>query len=312
MPFPAINQIMVAVADTQVRSNKAIRRAADIAHKTGASLHLFHTTESRYGMAPGVALSVADQMVRYFVASREADLERVALRLRREELVVTTSVAWDYPPHESIVRAATRYNADLIVIEAHRHNVLARLLLTQTDFELIKLSKVPLLIVKGSRAWRRPHVLAALDPFHARAKPAGLDAQLVDVARRIATDFGGKLLVGHSYLPLTTVAPGAAAEPIVIPSGEAEQKAYRKQIKQVFERELSALDIPARDSRLVEGDPVFRLPRLAKSLRCSLVVMGAVSRSRIKSMFVGHTAQRVLDRLSCDVMVVKPELERPR
>ena len=34
--------------------------------------------------------------------------------------------------------------------------------------------------------------------------------------------------------------------------------------------------------------------------------MGAVSRSGLKRVFIGNTAERVLDDLPCDVLVVKP------
>jgi universal stress protein E len=48
------------------------------------------------------------------------------------------------------------------------------------------------------------------------------------------------------------------------------------------------------------------LPRLAESLGAALLVMGAVSRSRLQEVFLGSTAERVLDRIGCDVLVVKP------
>jgi universal stress protein E len=34
--------------------------------------------------------------------------------------------------------------------------------------------------------------------------------------------------------------------------------------------------------------------------------MGAVSRSGLKRLFLGNTAEEVLDKLSCDVLIVKP------
>jgi universal stress protein E len=34
--------------------------------------------------------------------------------------------------------------------------------------------------------------------------------------------------------------------------------------------------------------------------------MGAISRSRLRELFIGSTAERILDRLHCDVLVVKP------
>ncbi len=37
-----------------------------------------------------------------------------------------------------------------------------------------------------------------------------------------------------------------------------------------------------------------------------VVVMGAVSRSGLKRLLIGHTAERVLGSMPCDVLVVKP------
>jgi len=36
------------------------------------------------------------------------------------------------------------------------------------------------------------------------------------------------------------------------------------------------------------------------------VVMGALSRSGLKRLFIGNTAEAVLDALPCDVLIVKP------
>jgi len=35
--------------------------------------------------------------------------------------------------------------------------------------------------------------------------------------------------------------------------------------------------------------------------------MGAVSRSRFDRILIGNTAEKVLDRLECDVLVLKPD-----
>jgi universal stress protein E len=41
-------------------------------------------------------------------------------------------------------------------------------------------------------------------------------------------------------------------------------------------------------------------------VRPDIVVMGAVSRGRLKNIFIGNTAERVLDHLPCDVLIPKP------
>ncbi len=68
----------------------------------------------------------------------------------------------------------------------------------------------------------------------------------------------------------------------------------------------------------VDGDPVYAIPKVARSMRAQLVVMGAVSRTGLKRVFIGNTAERVLHDLPCDVLVVKPPrfktrvVDRPR
>jgi universal stress protein E len=54
------------------------------------------------------------------------------------------------------------------------------------------------------------------------------------------------------------------------------------------------------------GVPSEVVPRFAQKIAADVVVMGAISRSALKRMFIGSTAERVLEYLPCDVLVVKP------
>jgi hypothetical protein len=38
----------------------------------------------------------------------------------------------------------------------------------------------------------------------------------------------------------------------------------------------------------------------------AIVVMGAISRSGYKRLLIGNTAERILDDLTCDILVIKP------
>ena len=57
---------------------------------------------------------------------------------------------------------------------------------------------------------------------------------------------------------------------------------------------------------MIDRDPVTGISAVARKVRADLVVMGAVSRSGLKRLFIGNTAERVLNTLPCDVLVVKP------
>ena len=54
------------------------------------------------------------------------------------------------------------------------------------------------------------------------------------------------------------------------------------------------------------GDASHALPVIVKKLKTDVLVMGAVSRSRIERSFIGNTAEKVIDHVDCDVLVVKP------
>jgi universal stress protein E len=78
------------------------------------------------------------------------------------------------------------------------------------------------------------------------------------------------------------------------------------QAKPGFDRVLKSADIPRSRRHLVAGHPIDVLPEVARQTRCAIIVMGAISRSGLKSVFIGNTAERVLDHLQCDLLVVKP------
>ena len=42
-------------------------------------------------------------------------------------------------------------------------------------------------------------------------------------------------------------------------------------------------------------------------LGVSLLVLGAISRSRVESALIGHTAERLLDDVPCDMLIIKPD-----
>ncbi len=60
-------------------------------------------------------------------------------------------------------------------------------------------------------------------------------------------------------------------------------------------------------SHLVAGLTHEELPIVAEDLKAGVVVMGAVSRNRWKRLFIGATAERTLEHLPCDLLIIKPD-----
>lgn len=304
---PQIRRILVAVGDLRHAPKNELRKAAALARKSHASLELFHAiTEPDPGRSyPETATAGAIAQQRIGAATRqEHRLQQLAREVTFRGLKVRCTASWDYPPHEAIVRRAHAIKADLVIAATRRHRLGARFILTNNDWELIRHCPVPVLLVKSRRPYKNPVVIAAVDPFHAHARPADLDGRLIDTGGRIARLLRGSLHVFHAYMPLLSVEPIPGAPPVMLPA-DAE-KAHGEVIARGVEDLAAAAGVASRRCHVCMGGVSEELVAAAQRLGANLVVMGAVSRSSLARLFIGSAAERVLDRLSCDVLVVKP------
>ena len=300
-----IRKILVAVKDPTAKSLPAVDKAAQLARAFGAGLELFHGITEQIPMdvnvyqKGGVAGAQHSIRARYYEA-----LHRLERRLSDSGLEVRVSADWDYPAHEAIVRCARRVKADLIVAECHAGRRLAPWLLHLTDWELLRMSPLPVLLVKSAKPYEAPAILAALDPSHVFAKPAKLDDVILSEAGRFSRALRGSVHALHAYSPMpTAITPVASAEALmsVQTLPELEAKARKNLTRAVGRR------VPRTRQHLVPDVAVDAIPQTARKIGAALVVMGAVSRSGMQRMLIGNTAERVLSRLPCDVLVVKPK-----
>ncbi len=300
-----IRRILVAIKDADVKSLPAVLKAAQLAKALGAELILFQSIALPTYIegdlsAMGCGLADAERSAS---EACEASLEAVARGLRRKGLKVSITAQFDYPVYEAIIREATRLKADLIVAAQHRGHRAASLL-HLVDWELLRLSAVPVLLVKEGQTYRRPKILAAVDPEHTYAKPRWLDREILTLGQVIATALRGKLHAVHAYAPIPTLA---------FPSGAITQEqvdaVYARTAREAankLRRELRDAEIPNAVTHVVGRHPADAIAEVSDEIHSALVVMGAISRSGFKRLLIGNTAERVLDRLSCDVLIVKP------
>jgi len=308
----AIRKILIAVKNPDAPRQPGIDKAVHIAKRLGASVELFNaiSTPVFLDLEPLNGHTVAE-IRREALALRRARLEKLAARARKRGVKATSTVEWDFPPHEAIVRRAHHCGADLIVAECHEGRRLKPWLMHLTDWELLRISPLPVLLLKNTRLWRAPTILAAVDPSHAHAKPVKLDAAIVAQAVSLTRALGGSVELMHANFPAGFgFAVGDPAIDAMTLAATYDQQKERS--RKEFEAFANKARIPRASRQLVDSDPLFAIPHLARKLGADLVVMGAVSRSGIKRVFIGNTAERVLDDLPCDVLVIKPAHSAPR
>lgn len=299
---------ILCVIDPTTKTQSALIRATWLAKRSGAALDLLvcyyaeYMSGGRFFDSRSLKKTRKETLERY----REK-LEMLAEPLRAGGLVVATAAIWDHPLYEGVVRQASAIKADVVFKDTHHHSVLSRSLFTNGDWDLIRTCPVPLWLVKPGDVGDRPQLVAAVDPLNEHDKPAALDNQILMLSKSLATDVDGDVHAFHSFDPrmAMSMASASAYAPVSLPLQEIEEQ-VREQHQGKFSEVIEFHSIPDDHAHFVAGLVQEELPELAKQLDAAVVIMGAVSRNRLKHLFIGATAERTLEHLPCDLLIVKP------
>ncbi len=295
----AISRITV-ILDPSAATHPALEKSAALARQAQASLKLFvcdhdPSLVARLILSPE-ALSAA--RVR-FLKDKLKWLEGLARPLRESGLSVECDASWDSPLYAGLLREISLDPPDLVVKDTHWHAPLRRGLFTSTDWHLIKGSTAPILLVKPSPWAESPRISAALDPGHPGDPDSELDRRILAAADVFATALKGKAEAVHVYPTADGSGPvgfGAATGRNVVNPRESAEVAMNL---------LLAGSGSKATLQLLEGAALERLPAYCAESPVDVLVTGAIARSRAYEKLIGGTAERLLDRVSSDLLVIR-------
>ncbi|MCH9696327.1 MAG: universal stress protein [Gammaproteobacteria bacterium] len=300
---------ILAVVDPTSPEQPGVSRAAWLAKATGAELELLVCYYNEYLSGDRLFDSPSLEKARNeVIENHEKHLEDIAEPIRKDGITVKTSAVWDHPLYEGVVRHANASGADLIIKDTHHHSAVTRALLTNTDWNMIRTCPMPLWLVKPRALAEKPAFVAAIDPMNQHDKPAALDDEILSMSKRIAGKVDGVVHAFHSYDPRIAVATATANAyiPVSLPFDEIEQQMHEDHQKR-FKEITEFHDVDDDKAHLIAGLTHEELPAIADKLAADVVVMGAVARNRWKRLFIGATAERTLEHLPCDLLILKPD-----
>jgi universal stress protein E len=301
-----IRRILFAIRDPAARQQPGFAKVIQLAKAFDAKLELFHAlNDPLFIELAQLGDNSVDSLRERVEGEARIPLVRLCATAHKHGVQAGCSAEWDYPPHEAIVRRAAASDADLIVAECHRGGRTRPWLIHLTDWELLRTSPLPVLLLKNGKPYRRPLTLAAVDPAHAHAKPHDLDAQIVASATQISKALRGALHLMHANYPtIVGVDPGKSRASATWSTLTYEE--LKEQERETFDDLRAACGVRRTRAHLVDGNPAVGIPRVARELGAGIVVMGALSRSGLMRVLIGNTAEQILEALPCDVLVVKP------
>jgi universal stress protein E len=299
-----IDNILVIV-DPTASEHPAVHKAYRLAKQCSSRVELY-ICETAASREARLAAHLIHDRRETFCADPHPLLEQLAVAGRQQDIDVSMEVEFGDPLHATLLDRTQRTSADLVIKDTHHHSLLQRTLLTNTDWHLIRSCPVPLLLTRPN-LWRDPIVIAAaVDPTHANDKPHVLDDRILDWCTYLRTRSAGLLHVLHAFLPLLPEAAAASGAPAMM---TVLSSALVGQLQQERTAEVAKLANPhavaAKHLHVRMGVPMDVLPTLADEIHADILALGAISRSGLQRIFIGGTAEKLLERAPCDLLIVK-------
>ena len=285
-------QRLLIATDLSTRSVRALHRGIALARHFGAEATLLHVVE-----ADQPTVVVHEELAQIQRAlddeiAQDLDLAGVRLAIR-----VVPGAAF-----QTIVDEAQALRAELVVMGAHRRNLLRDVFVGTTVERVIRTGSLPVLMVnvEGTAPYQR--VVAAVDFSQAslRALRAAHEPGLLRGARLIAL---------HAFVPLAKGAMSYAG---------VEQEQIRDHVEQSaaaaatrLGATLAGIDLGATpcETRVLEGAPSEVIRRACDAAPADLLVIGTRGATGLRRVLLGSVADEALRNAACDVLAVPPTWE---
>lgn len=236
-------------------------------------------------------------------------LNHLADPLRAENISVASSLLIGIPFVE-IIRAVLRENYDLIIKGSHPAKSNHRTLYPGLDMHLMRKCPCPVWITKTVMADGHPQILAAVDPeHHGNTEADNLNCTIIDISTSLCANIGGELHAVHAW---HLQEEHALLNSSLMKTSAIEIRKIRKDKRARSAKALLELMVRYEDGpttlnqHLLCGEPGHIISKFVKKNKVNLLVMGTVSRTDISGLFIGNTAEKILSRIRCSVLAVKP------
>lgn len=269
-----------------------VRRAQFLAAKLHTQVELFRPVHARLGeLNKYIGFDNFDAL-RDDIMTAE---DKLLAKLNTGQKMRARSL-WCDRVHSAIVSEAERTSAGLVVMMTSHHSLFANLAHTPDDWHLLRDGPCPVwMMTREARDMDK--VVAAVDCLDESEQQQKLSARVIDQARAMAT--------AHQ-LPLTvvTVVPDPAliyASMVNVPVTVDYLTQLEHQAESKLQALLAHLGVTA-DNVLVKSGRVEDV--LVNLAGYGLLVIGSRANKGVKGLLLGNSAERILNHMQSDMLVV--------
>ena len=289
-------ETILVIVHNQDDGEIVIQKAAMLAKACGAKLHVGKVVYQ--GFVDLTVQEVADRQTlkTQILAAEEAFLTDLTDPVREAGLLITSSVVWHKHAFEGILDLAATVSANLIVKSTNFP--ITEVIRTPQDWNLLRHSPVPVMLVKPMNWQKTPKIVAAVDTS---------EAQQQDLNLRIAKQAGELSDALSGTLHFAEVFPHVEqwVGPITITIDFKQiRNRLRSEITARLEHLAADCGVNSRGLLIEEGEPEEALQLMMSEHQADVLVLGTVQRKGVTGMLLGNTSEAILHTVNSDVLVV--------
>lgn len=296
---------MLVIVDPDNDCDFVIERAILLAFNARSTVLLVmnkaNVLPQQAGTAPSLAARFFRTQKQLFTEHYQSRLDALRERFDGQGIETETWFTSDKNGAAAILQKIHEFQPDITLKSVQQSSPLARILITNTDWKLVKSCPSPLLLVKA-RPWAEDGaVLAAVDPMHSKTEQNRLDHLLLDTAVKLSGALQLSPRVFHCYFPdLSSMFPKVMeAEPYI----RTVRADHWIKIREL----INAHGIDEDQVVMTRGDLIKTLLQAIRKDRVNILVLGALSRNVVEQAIVGSTAEKILYDTPCDVLIMKQQ-----
>lgn len=297
-----INHILV-VLNREDTEQPALDRALWLAKALNADLTLMTATWDSYGDHSSRLGEDTKSSIREAMLSRtQTWLDSFASLPECAGIKIATEVHWQKHLHDAALESLRNTAFDLVMKSTHKHGLLDRIF-SHTDWNLMRHCPAPVMMVKSATPWKHNRILASIDATSDDKGHTLINDNILSFAEHLTDHFETDLHIANSY-PMVAVA--FAMLPEVTPPDDI-QNYVTEQHKEATAQWAKKFNVHNDHVHVEEGDADQVIPDIAASIEADLVVVGTVGRDGVSGVLIGNTAESLVDKVSCDILVIKPQ-----
>jgi nucleotide-binding universal stress UspA family protein len=265
-----------------------LRQSGLLAQASGAELTLLHVVDDDQ---PNDLIEIESREAERILAEQiDAMAELHATKCR--PMVATGD------PFDGILRSAHSISADLIVMGAHRKQLLRDMFIGTTIERVVRTGPYPVLMVNNEAHGPYQNAVAAVDISEpsANAVRTAKSAGLV----------GGSITLLHAFLaPGKRKMSAAGIDQAAIDEFIASER-RRGTDEFVAFLAVSELGGPNMPLRVEEGEPFDVISKAVEEMSADLLIVGTHARTGLLKVLLGSVTEAALRRLDMDILAVPP------